>query len=452
MSTKRTKQHRRERYMFPMLNERAIAECLSEINHPLSLQDLKEPKAEKLRGIYAFMVEFLMGITREELESTPPEIFNEIDFAELHTQGVPEAGFYLNLSKLMRAVGVANWSVEENLLKPTARSVIRDLSAIINFAKFREERLAGYCDLSEQFELLADTRDELLRQRDQHIDELNALKEQRAAEATEVQDLKTQCELKQQRIHELNATQRDNKETIAQLKIQREVVRSEIDVEVDDIVALEQQINMLEAQVVPPPEKMRENLAQLAAQVEREKEEIRLADQKLHESLRRLENLGRVEKEVAKNTALIADCMEERNKSKKFRSNIKATEKKIHNIEEKLRELDTNQQHNLRKVDLAREKIQRVKSRRQNEIMQARQALQAAREEQSSTERKVAGTQSEIEQNEGMRRNAEKKIRLMEKEHEREMADMAQRYERLRAHVDQYHEHLFRAMEQPMSA
>jgi kinetochore protein Nuf2 len=76
----------------------------------------------------------------------------------------------------MRAVGVANWSVEENLLKPTARSVIRDLSAIINFAKFREERLAGYCDLSEQFEMLADTRDELSRQREQRVDELDALK------------------------------------------------------------------------------------------------------------------------------------------------------------------------------------------------------------------------------------------------------------------------------------
>jgi Ndc80 complex Nuf2 component-like protein len=348
-----------------------------------------------------------------------------------------------------------------------------------------------------------------------------------------VQELKEQCDEKQKHIHELNSTQRDNMETINQLKVQREVVRSEIvrfrccfliclqltrwththththkctnnhtythaytythpftfpcsflttaphsstlvdyvylhtrtqtnththththtqGVEVEDIVALEQQINMLEAQVVPPPEKMREHLAQLAARVEREKEEIRLADQKLHESLRRLENLGRVEKEVAKNAALIQECMEERSKSKKFRTDIKTTEKKIHCVEEKLRELDTNQQHNLRKVDLAREKIQRLKTRRQNEITQARQALRAAREEQSSTERRVAGTQNEIEQSEGARRNAENKIRLIEKEHEREMNDMAQRYERLRAHVDQYHEHLFRAMEQPMSA
>ena len=56
--------------------------------------------------------------------------------------------YYLSL-KLMSAVGMKDFSMQD-VMAPTSKRFRRALSAIINFAKFREEQLVGYTALTEQ--------------------------------------------------------------------------------------------------------------------------------------------------------------------------------------------------------------------------------------------------------------------------------------------------------------
>jgi len=44
----------------------------------------------------------------------------------------------------MHNVGVHDFNLKQDLLLPSSSKTIRNLSAIINFAKFREDRLAQY--------------------------------------------------------------------------------------------------------------------------------------------------------------------------------------------------------------------------------------------------------------------------------------------------------------------
>ncbi len=78
-------------------------------------------------------------------------------------------------TKLLRASGVTTVSLVDDIVAPTAESVRRNLSAIINFAKFREERLSIFTEHTAK-------RDSLLAAKKRAADELDGIRRQLAAE------------------------------------------------------------------------------------------------------------------------------------------------------------------------------------------------------------------------------------------------------------------------------
>ena len=79
-------------------------------------------------------------------------VFNAIDclqFPELHDNSIPNIVFSKNLSKLMGASGLQDFSLVKDLYKPEPARLRRNLSAIINFAKFREEKLSLFTELQD---------------------------------------------------------------------------------------------------------------------------------------------------------------------------------------------------------------------------------------------------------------------------------------------------------------
>ena len=84
-------------------------------------------------------------------------IFSAIDclqFPELHDSSIPNIVFSKNLGKLMTASGLQDFSLVKDLYKPESARLRRNLSAIINFAKFREEKLSLFTELQDQSDAL----------------------------------------------------------------------------------------------------------------------------------------------------------------------------------------------------------------------------------------------------------------------------------------------------------
>ena len=84
-------------------------------------------------------------------------VFNAIDclqFPDLHDNSIPNIVFSKNLSKLMNASGLHDFSLVKDLYKPESARLRRNLSAIINFAKFREEKLSLFTELQDQSDAL----------------------------------------------------------------------------------------------------------------------------------------------------------------------------------------------------------------------------------------------------------------------------------------------------------
>lgn len=135
-----------EAYSWPTLDAESITQCLAELNITMDPQELQKPSSEKVRLIYEVLLEFLTGVSKEDLEQPNLEAQDALEYPDLHFDSIPEVAFVKALSKLMHNVGVHDFNLKLDLYIPTSQRIIRNLSAIINFAKFREDRLAQYME------------------------------------------------------------------------------------------------------------------------------------------------------------------------------------------------------------------------------------------------------------------------------------------------------------------
>jgi kinetochore protein Nuf2 len=115
---------------------------MEELRIPFTEQDLNKPSSTKIIKIFEEFLDILMGINREELEQPHFSVTENLENPELYLQSLADMTFFKYLLRL-QSVGIEDFSLKD-LMKPESPRIRRILSAIINFAKFREEHLTEF--------------------------------------------------------------------------------------------------------------------------------------------------------------------------------------------------------------------------------------------------------------------------------------------------------------------
>ena len=128
---------------FPILGNHEIIACLGELDIPLTEQDLLKPHSDTLYRAYEEMVVLLCGESREAMYAPELDAADVLEFPELYEEAIGNLKFTRRLFDLMRRCGVPDFTLRD-LTKPEYTRTRRNVSAVINFAKFREEKVAQY--------------------------------------------------------------------------------------------------------------------------------------------------------------------------------------------------------------------------------------------------------------------------------------------------------------------
>ncbi|RKO89731.1 kinetochore protein Nuf2, partial [Blyttiomyces helicus] len=124
-------------YSFPSLKVSEILQCMSDLQIPFTEADLMQPTMQRVVPIYEAFLEIFVGVGRE---SQPSFAALEIlEFPDLHQEAISILGFQRQLRKLMCGVGMEDFGIRD-IVRPESPRLRRIISAVINFAKFREER------------------------------------------------------------------------------------------------------------------------------------------------------------------------------------------------------------------------------------------------------------------------------------------------------------------------
>eukprot|EP01135_Chromosphaera_perkinsii_P007944 Nk52_evm16s1073 gene=Nk52_evmTU16s1073 len=286
-------------YQFPILAKDDLLQCMADMGVSMSEQDLQKPNPEHIRMIYENFVEILMGFSKEELYQPTFDSLEESEYPELQDESYPRSSFLENFETLLHICGMPDVSIND-ILNPTYGRTRKILSAIINLAKFREEKLVNFHESNAKAEELSEQRELLEIQVQELQATLSLFKATFAEEEKEAEAIEKECEGSVDAVNSMNKEQ-------AQLNCEIRKIKED-EKENMDILANEKFMTMnlkdekaiLESKVVRDPELLTQEVEDVEEALEMESESFAAVDRKSRDLHVKIDTLEKVKDEIEK--------------------------------------------------------------------------------------------------------------------------------------------------------
>lgn len=349
---------------------------------------------------------------------------------------------------LMYASGVMDFSMKD-VVKPVPARTKRNFSALVNFAKYREEKLALYEELHEKMEKHRLEKEKTERKRRELEEELKTLEMEREKEEPEVQRLEQETRELMAIIAELSKEQGNLQADVRELKKEGNELADRAANCKFEAHNAKQDAELLRAQLVQSPEKIRQLMSRLEADVDCEKKALAEAETKKRELQTKLDVLGKAEKEIQKTMQSLKETEEEINNKKGAKKEVKDLKAKLTENEEEVWRLDSEKQLLKRQMQNISERIQRLEHQGALKRDAAFASIEEQKREQATLETSNAAVAAKISENQMLARSLQQKIIDLRSSQDAEVSKMEDKYHVLRSQIHEYHTALLNAMEPP---
>jgi len=432
-------------YSFPILSMSELLVCLGELQVPLSEEQLKKPSAEHIRRVFEQLLEFLMGVSHEELSQPVFAAMELLQFPELHEDSISLIAFHRAMQKLMNACGIHDFSMRD-YLHPEFQRLRRIFSGIVNFAKFREERMARFEELLAQSETLASNRAQLEEEHATLRAELDKLHAARKAEQPEVDALEEQIAKHAAQMNGMNSTQATLQDELRQLKTANTEISAKLAEATHSVLNEKEEVCKLQAQVVQSPDRVKRDIAEMQENLEREKENVASMNTRTRTLSQRAGGLEQCHAEMTRLAKIMAECEREMTRAKELQDEVH--EQHAHQREQhsEMQKLSQAQTHSGRQVRSVEERLQRVKKQTQTRRLDSQSVLEQLQQELQDVEREREAVAQRMVANDAMVAHTSRKIADMKMAHDADMEALRNKYAELESHVVEYHKQLFSAL------
>ncbi|KAK3239512.1 hypothetical protein CYMTET_50565 [Cymbomonas tetramitiformis] len=432
-------------YSFPVLTNQEILLCLSELEIPATELDLQKPTFETAKQIYYSLVQLLVGVTREELQQPVFEAVDALEFPALHEESIGTLAFNRALTDLVLSAGIHDFALKD-LYKPESGRTRRILSAVINFAKFREEKVQAYEELRENSDATQERYAQLQEANLTLNNQLRNIMSERDAQQPEVDQLERETAELAAKIAALNKEHTGLTTELESLKATDNELSDKVAKEKSHVDSAHQEAQRLRGQIVQSPDRLQRALTDLSNTVEKDKSAVGDAEKKSRELQTRLDTLSKVERDVQKCVNMMMEADVEMAKHKEISRSIKSAKSKIQANGEEIWRLDTEKQHLKRQEQITLDRMQRLAQQGGLKQEAAVAAVAAAREEKCAVESHNAATQARLAELEHQIRAVEQHVKDGRSQHRREMKTVSVKYGMLETKVKEYQQQLLSAL------
>jgi len=401
-----------------------------------------------VRKLYENLVILLVGISREEMQQPIFSAIECLQFPELHDSSIPNIVFSKNLSKLMSASGLQDFSLVKDLYKPESARLRRNLSAIINFAKFREEKLSLFTELQDQSDGLS-ARLASLKEEHKRLGADEA-EHREARDAEEEETLKLEKET-----IELEAQLRTlNKEQAvlqSEIRTSKSVSKEMSDKVQEEKAKLEEENKKKEELksriVLDSPGKMQKVLKEIEDNIENERQCIADVESRARDASHKLETLCRSEKDLLKLTKLMEEVEKDIEKYKDTSRKVKESSAQVVNHENELISLGAQEQHLKRQQNMLTERLGRLEQQFQLKVEATASSVENQQRNKENAQMEHMTAQQKLMNNEAICKTYQEKIKELKTSHGQEIHALNDKYNQLCHQVQEYHKLLVETME-----
>ncbi|KAI8914738.1 Nuf2 family-domain-containing protein [Powellomyces hirtus] len=316
-------------FSFPVLKPSELLRCMADLGMPFTEEDVAKPTTQRILAVYEHFTDMLMGVNRDHYSQPNFSVTQVLEYPELHQDSISLIAYYRQLRKLMVEVGVDDFNMRD-ILRPEPPRVRRCLSAIINFAKFREERLGVYETCTQKGEETVARRQILEVENGELSEKVNTLRLQRAEQEPAAQALRESNS-------KLTADLRE-------LQKQQTALTSSVE-------GFKREKNELSEAL---------SISEMNSTLNSDKTAVALTEKRARELQAKIDMMSSVEQDIRGCLKLMEECEVEKKRAETATAKVQADKENIDKRRSDFRELDFREEQLKRQLNGANDKIARL--------------------------------------------------------------------------------------------
>jgi kinetochore protein Nuf2 len=385
-------------HAFPRLGIDEMMEDMALFRQPITREHIRAPTPESVRNIFGFFIEMVYKKSDDDLRQPSFGCLDPLDYPELLDEAIPFIHFLRACQKIFRAAQY-NYFRMRDLTHPTPARFHIQLSALINFARFREGRVQIFESMSAEARELRDKRAILTGDSDEidaRIAEIDRLRAEEEPAVAVQQEIVSESTAELAALHaQQNQLADDTKEMKALLQATVEKISS---LKFSHLAA-SQELDNLRASVVSSPDRVKAEIAEAANRVEEEKENVQAIQRHSHDLQIRADAMGKASLDVAFTFKLVEDALVDMEKVKVMEQRVRDLRAKIRDFDAERESIETSSTHIERQIKSIEQRLIRVRQQREELSDQARLVDGRLTEQEREAEREVEAAERLIAEN-----------------------------------------------------
>ncbi|KAG7348039.1 Nuf2 family protein [Nitzschia inconspicua] len=421
-------------YIFPVLKNSDILQCMSEVGIEVSKPELTEPQRhkDKIRKIFWHLLDYCCGVTEEELQGKTPKGMDEIvpeSELELHDDFV-DILFFKEMRHFMKTCGITDFSWKD-LHYPTAKRLRCQLSAIINMAKFREEQLGLYEQLNEPRTELLEVLERLHTENEELRRQLEEVQAESSIKMEEFDRVAKECQELESDIARSNKLQASKREEATLLKKEVTTLKDELASATWTLQETQAEEDVLKGQIVSSPDRRKRELQMKKDYLEKEKEETRRLQQEITDGKAKMARLQQAIKDLQETMVLQRQVLDEASKYEEVKSQVEETKKEVEANQQKTAEIEESTEQAERSLFRLEEKLSHTRKQYNMKMDAVQDRLDVAREQLLIVEKERRDGMAKVEAGEAEVQNLKEQMKAEQEQTEEEIASMIAAYKEL---------------------
>ncbi|WFC94704.1 kinetochore-associated Ndc80 complex subunit nuf2 [Malassezia brasiliensis] len=283
---------------FPAVKTEELLSVLQEMGLAVSAEDVAKPQSAMVQRVYMAFLDTLAGTLPDMLDARRDEACARMEHSEIFEDGIAWLLFYREVRAMMDAATVHDFHLQD-LTRPHPKRFKRHMSALVNFFRFRSDRLAEFDELVLDTEELENRRLDLEEGSEQVRSALDALAAQRRDEEPQVHALRERNLALSDQLLRLKKEQGKLLGEVDALKGEKaQLAQHQSDVQ-HELHTVHTELHKLQARLAARPDDVRRQIADLHTQAAQERAGVRDAEAKAAALADKLQVLAQLDTDVA---------------------------------------------------------------------------------------------------------------------------------------------------------
>lgn len=423
------------------LSDSEIAGCITDIGINFSVQDLQKPNPQIVQKVFEWLAELVMNTTREvvapAMRAAAEDIAGENADRVFTADTRDLMGFFVILRKLLGECGIHDFTFQD-LYKPTHPRLVRILSFLINFIRFRESQTKV---IDEHFNKAERTKlriEQLFNDKQIKETQLHELERNRQATQMLMQERERRNNELKKRLLDLKRGQEAVAEKLERAKEEQAKLKALIQEKAEAKEIASREVIKLKPYTQQSPSVLEDSLRSLNDKLAQDKSQIEMLDRRARALQTSTDSFSVVTAEVTSCTRLLTDVQgdlakeeEELAKASRHRDALADRSNNVRDVERQEKLLQKQLSNVTARTEKLRTKADEEAERAQRRMLELRETHAKLAEERGEKGREMERRRVRIEQ-------TEKKMADLKESIETEVREAHDEYIKMESHIKLY--------------